>query len=113
MTIDLKLARSRLAVRKCEIEQHSTISSEARAVVALDQQSVGRLSRMDAMQAQAMAEANERARHAELSRIEKALARVDSGEYGYCLDCGEEIADRRLQIDPSVALCVGCADGRQ
>lgn len=113
MTIDPDTAAKRLAARKTELEKLSAISAEARGTVTLDQQSVGRLSRMDAMQQQAMAEANERARANELTRIKAALIRVETGDYGYCLDCGDAIAEKRLDVDPSVALCVACAGKQQ
>lgn len=109
MGTDLDLARQRLADRREELTSLSTLSSEARDTVALDQQSVGRLSRMDAMQQQAMAAATERQRSAELQRIEAAFARIDDGEYGFCERCGDEIPDKRLTIDPSVTVCVRCA----
>ena len=112
MTLDSKTARKRLEERRKELNELSAISTEARATVMLDQQSVGRLSRMDAMQQQAMAEASERARAAELSRIAAALKRLDDGDYGYCLDCGEEIGEKRLAIDPSVPLCIACSRKR-
>ena len=95
--------------RRAEIETLSTLSKDARAAVALDQQAVGRLSRMDAMQAQAMSEATERKRRVDLARIGQALARLRDGEYGYCLDCGEQIADGRLRVDPIAERCIACA----
>jgi DnaK suppressor protein len=64
---------------------------------------------MDAMQQQAMSQAQERARAGELIRIDQAFRRLEDGEYGYCLECGEEIPDKRLEIDPSVSHCVKCA----
>ncbi len=109
MNIDLDIARQRLTQRKEELVSLSDISSEARDTVALDQQSVGRLSRMDAMQQQAMAAATERSRNAELQRIAAAFARIDADEYGDCERCGEQIPDARLAIDPSVSTCIGCA----
>ena len=109
MPIDIERARQQLVARRDELTRLSEISSEARDTVALDQQSVGRLSRMDAMQQQAMAEANERQRAAELQRIDAALNRLEEGEYGYCDRCGEEIPEKRLEIDPSTATCVACA----
>lgn len=109
MAIDLERARKRLTVRRDELLALSSISSESRDTVTLDQQSVGRLSRMDAMQQQAMAAATERQRSAELQRIEAAFARIDDDEYGYCERCGEEIPDKRLEIDPSIGACVKCA----
>ncbi|QKV18942.1 TraR/DksA family transcriptional regulator [Oricola thermophila] len=109
MTIDLEKAKHRLAKRREEIEAHSRMSAEVRAPVELDQVAVGRLSRMDAMQQQAMAEAAERARKRDLVRIEMAERRIASGDYGYCEECGEEIPDGRLAIDPMASHCVGCA----
>ena len=109
MVTDLEKARQRLAAKRDELEELSRISQEARATVELDQQSVGRLSRMDAMQQQAMAEAQERSRKRDLIRIEQAERRIREGEYGYCSECGEEIADGRLAIDPMAEKCVNCA----
>ena len=109
MATDLEKARERLAAKREELEELSRISQEARATVELDQQSVGRLSRMDAMQQQAMAEAQERNRKRDLIRIEQAERRIREGEYGYCSECGEEIADGRLAIDPMAEKCVNCA----
>jgi DnaK suppressor protein len=109
MTIDLEAARNALCARRDELMALSEISAQSRQAVTLDQQSVGRLSRMDALQSQAMAQANERHRRAELSRIEAALRRIDEDEYGYCLKCGEEIAAKRLEADPAASFCVDCA----
>lgn len=106
-----KEARDRLLARRAELEEEDRISAESRAPVTLEQDSVGRLSRMDAMQVQAMALAAEKRRQAERSRIEAALRRIDEGEWGWCLTCGEEIAEARLQHDPSVTQCVRCASG--
>ncbi len=102
-------ARKHLLARKAELTEEDRLSAEARAPVTLQQDSVGRLSRMDAMQGQAMALAAERRRETERQRILGALSRLDEGEWGYCLTCGEEIAKARLANDPSVAKCVGCA----
>ncbi len=111
MAIDENTARERLRARKTELEELSALSADDRAAVTLDQQSVGRLSRMDAMQQQAMAQAQERARAAELTRIDQAFRRIEDGEFGYCVECGEEIPDKRLEIDPSASQCVKCAGG--
>ncbi len=105
-------ARTALTQRLTELERLDALSEEGRAPVTLQQDSVGRLSRMDAMQQQAMAQAEERRRHAERSRITAALARLDEGEWGYCGNCGEEIASGRLRNDPSVVQCLECAAGR-
>ena len=109
MALDEKAVRDELLRLKAELESLSEISEESRATVTLDQQSVGRLSRMDALQGQAMAQASERQRRANIQRIEAALHRLDSGDYGYCAECGEEIAEGRLQADPAAAFCIRCA----
>ena len=109
MTIDIKKAIARLEEKRQELEDYSKLSKEAREVVELDQQAVGRLSRMDAMQQQAMAEAQERTRNLNLTRIDMAQRRLANDDYGYCEDCGEEIPDARLAIDPMAERCVKCA----
>jgi len=112
MEPDLEAARRRLDEKKLDLESMSALSEEARAPVTLDQQSVGRLSRMDAMQQQAMAEAQERARKRDLVRIEMAQRRLAEGEYGCCAECGEVIPDKRLAIDPMAEKCIRCASVR-
>ncbi|MEX3007885.1 TraR/DksA family transcriptional regulator [Hoeflea sp. TYP-13] len=109
MAIDLEIARKRLAQRKLELEELSKLSEEARSTVTLDQQAVGRLSRMDSMQQQAMAEAQERQRQRDLLRIEMAERRIKDGDYGFCVECDAEIPDGRLEIDPMAEKCVHCA----
>jgi len=84
-------------------------SSAEAAPVTLDQQSVGRIARMDAMQMQAMAQENERRRKLRRARLIAALARIDNGDFGYCLDCGEPIGEGRLSVDPTFPTCVACA----
>jgi DnaK suppressor protein len=84
--------------------------TDAAATVELDQTRQGRLSRMDAMQQQAMAAAVDERRGAELARVDAALARIESGDYGLCLGCDEEIAPARLAIDPAATRCVRCAE---
>ena len=86
---------------------------EAEQTVELDQTRVGRLSRMDARQAQAMSKETGRRRRQQILQIEAALKRLDDDEYGYCQECGEKIAAARLQIDPTVLLCIGCAQASE
>lgn len=102
-------ARERLLARRAELEQEARLDEEGRKPVTLDQESVGRLSRIDAMQVQAMAQALQRRRSAEKTRIDAALRRIEEGEYGYCAECGEPIADKRLAHDPAATHCIGCA----
>ena len=99
-----------LARREVLLNVMQSSSSDSQPV-ELDQSRVGRLSRMDALQGQAMAQETERRRKNELQRIEGALARIKDGEYGYCVTCGEEISKKRLELDPSLPLCIDCASG--
>ena len=101
--------RARLLELRDQLEGIEESSAKASAVVELDQAKVGRLSRMDAMQAQAMAQASQQRREQILRRIEAALLRLDDDDFGYCLQCGEPINPKRLEFDPTVELCVDCA----
>ena len=91
------------------LESLSVVTQDSRAPVALDQQSVGRLSRIDAMQQQSMEVATESRRRKRLSMLVAAQHRIDTGDYGYCLVCDGEIALKRLEIDPAVTRCIACA----
>lgn len=86
-------------------------SGAERAPVELDQTSVGRLSRMDAMQQQAMAAAQSRRRAVRMKAVEAALRRIETDEFGWCETCGEPIPEGRLDIDPCATRCVACAGG--
>lgn len=93
------------------LDEEDALGQSGLATVELDQQAVGRLSRMDALQNQAMARAGQARREAQRKRLEAALSRIDEGEFGYCEDCGEAIAVGRLEFDPSITRCVSCASG--
>jgi DnaK suppressor protein len=107
--LDLDAMRRALEDERESLLDSSSRGAKERAPVELDQQSVGRLSRMDAMQVQAMAQAVETRRRARIRIIEAALKRLDEGDYGFCLSCGDEIPAKRLALDPAVARCVDCA----
>ena len=100
--------RSKIDEEIAELHALSDASREARAPVELDQQSVGRLSRMDAMQQQSMDLAREERRRTRLAILAAALRRMDDGDYGYCLACDEDLLPARLDVDPAVTLCVDC-----
>ena len=102
--------RTQLLALREQLTGLSSDSSDARAAVTLDQASVGRLSRMDALQQQAMAAATEARRQSQLRAITAALRRLDDGEYGFCEACGHSIAPARLALDPTHRFCVDCAD---
>jgi len=102
--------RERLLAWRAELLSLAETGEASADIVELDQSKVGRLSRMDAMQSQAMAQAALVRRGATLKAIAAALRRIDDGEYGWCGECGEAIDRRRLEIDPTALLCIVCAN---
>ncbi len=108
--IDIKAFKKRLLEMREEVEELSEVTEEARQPVELDQTMVGRLSRMDALQTQAMQLETERRRGIEIQRIDAALKRMDEGEFGYCVSCGVDIEPKRLENDPTTPTCFDCAE---
>jgi RNA polymerase-binding transcription factor len=108
-SFDLGAIKARLEQERANLLEISNNTAVERRPVELDQQSVGRLSRMDAMQVQAMAQAVEARRRGRLQRIDAALKRLASDDYGYCVSCDEEIPAKRLEVDPATDRCVDCA----
>jgi len=82
---------------------------EGARTVTLDQSTVGRLSRMGALQAQAIALESRRRQELKLQRVKSALQRIASGDFGICPRCGEDIDERRLNFDPTTPMCITCA----
>ena len=101
--------RQKLEAMREELESVADTGDDSAAVVQLDQAKVGRLSRMDALQAQAMAKASGQRRAFQLREIDAALRRIDEGSYGDCARCDEPINPRRLDADPTARLCIDCA----
>ena len=91
-----------------DLQAQYLLGQAAAAPVVLDQSKVGRLSRMDAMQQQNMAQSNSRQIEQRLRRVARALDKIKTGEYGYCDTCGEDIASARLQVQPEANLCLTC-----
>ena len=94
-----------------ELREEDELGKGSRQIVELDQQSVGRLSRMDALQFQAMANAQKRRRHAMRDALQAALKRIDEDEFGFCDDCGDEIGQSRLMANPIITKCISCIRG--
>ena len=110
---DVILSDFRRLIQKklAEIDKENTLGAESQQTVELDQQSVGRLSRMDALQAQAMARAHQIRRDGLCQALLQALTRIEEGDFGYCNDCGDLISKARLELNPALQLCIGCARG--
>ena len=107
---EIERIRQKLLHLRSELQELAETLKETSEPVELDQARVGRLSRMDALQAQQMALESGRRRQQQLLNIAGALRRIDSGEYGYCFVCGEEIDVRRLSVDPTSTRCMGCVE---
>ncbi len=105
----LKDFQQQLLRDKAELEATlSDKTNKADETVELDQSRVGRLSRIDAMQAQQMALEMTRRKQLQLTKINGALTRIEQGTFGHCFVCGTDIDIRRLQLDPTITRCVSC-----
>jgi DnaK suppressor protein len=105
----------RSALEQLERELQSALegSAEAARPVQLDQPTVGRVSRIDAVQQQKMLQANRSGQRARLQQVRSALRRFDEDEYGDCVSCGSEIGHARLTASPEAFLCIDCQSARE
>jgi DnaK suppressor protein len=110
---DLQRFRSLLLNLKAGSLEAGETGQQAEQVVELDQTRVGRLSRMDALQAQAMSVETGRRRRQHIIGIDAALERIRTGSYGDCLECGELVNPKRLEADPVATLCISCAEAQE
>ena len=110
LKLDSKAFKQRLLDMRRDIEALSHVTEEERQPVELDQSAAGRLTRIEALQNQAMQLETQRRRTIEIQRIDGALARIEAGEFGYCVSCGVDIDPKRLQNDPTTPNCIDCAE---
>jgi len=106
-----EVLRLQLVELIAELETALQVNASSAAPVVLDQSSVGRLSRMDAMQQQAMAKATREKAQLRLGQCKRALSAFERGEYGLCRKCEEPIGFRRLSAKPEAPFCVDCQRG--
>ncbi len=104
--------KKRLFERRGELEELINNAAEGAKPVLLDQP-IGRLSRMDALQQQSMSQANRQVALQGLEQIKAAMHRIDSGSYGCCVECDEEIDLARLQARPEAPFCIDCQSARE
>lgn len=110
MSLNPEHYRPLLRQRRAELAAELTAEqAAAHQPLDLDPSAVGSLSRMDALQSHAMALEAERRHEMEIQRIDHALERIEAGGFGLCIRCGEEIAAKRLDLDPAVPTCINCA----
>ncbi|HCR04933.1 MAG TPA: molecular chaperone DnaK [Gemmatimonadetes bacterium] len=102
--------RDELERQLAKLQESMTVSDKALETVALDQGAVGRLSRMDSLQSQALAKGLRERESARLGLIQEALRRLDSGTYGVCIVCGGAVAAERLFVFPESGTCARCGD---
>jgi DnaK suppressor protein len=111
--IDIQEFKATLLALRDELASIGQAESDAKHPVELDQSRVGRLSRMDALQVQAMSVESFRRKKLQRQRVEAALTRIAKDEFGLCLECGEEINPKRLEFDPTFLVCIDCAEARE
>ena len=107
--INLQALKKKLLAHRQEILKDAASSEASRQPVKLDQTSVGRLSRIDAIQFQSMALETDRRRQVELKQIKAALKRIDEDDFGECQICGDYIKAKRLEINPRATICIDCS----
>jgi len=105
----LEALRAKLELEQQSLNGLAVSREEGNAAIELDQSRVGRLSRMDALAGAQMTAETQRRRARQLQNISRALKKLDAGQYGDCEECLEPIQEARLELNPSVELCIGCA----
>ncbi len=106
--LQLEELRDDLHLLLGKLKQQLQESLDLTQPVDLDQQAVGRVSRVDAIQQQEMAKASRQQDRQQLARVQLAMKALEQGEFGYCENCGESIGFARLKVRPDTPLCISC-----
>jgi DnaK suppressor protein len=101
--------RAELERQLARLEKSMSVTEESARPVQLDQQSVGRLSRMDSLQNQHMSRNLQEREQVRYAAIRGALKRIEEGTYGLCTGCGAEIEAGRLLVFPEAERCPECS----
>jgi DnaK suppressor protein len=109
---ELETLRQALLALTLELQAQLDTSDAAARPVDLDDP-IGRVSRIDAIQQQSMAQANRRGAQLRLQQVRAALERIDEDEYGLCAQCGDPVGFARLKVRPETPFCVGCQSRRE
>lgn len=105
-----KLDEARARLHELQRELESDISSKSAADDSITpDNAIGRLTRMEAIQAQSISDAGRERARKRLKQVGIALKRVDDGTYGTCVRCGAAIAAGRLEVMPETRLCTKCS----
>jgi DnaK suppressor protein len=106
----IKTLEKQLLALQQEVERTLQLDEPGAAILELDQTAIGRLTRMDAMQGQAIVQATQEQHRLQLQRIAAALQAIKEGDYGHCEDCGKAIPFERLSVNPEAHCCIGCQE---
>lgn len=93
-----------------ELEQQLAGAAPAERGITTGEDAGGRVSRMDAIQRQQMADAERRRLENRLRMVRKALQRVADEEYGICTRCEQPIGYARLRARPESLVCIRCQE---
>lgn len=100
--------KAQLELLVTELEQSIEDVKPSSQPVELDQQAVGRVSRIDAIQQQQLQLASLQRMKQRLGMVKEALEKIDSEDFGYCLKCEEPIGFERLKARPESQACMEC-----
>lgn len=92
------------------LKQQIQLAQPSSQSVQLDQTLAGRVSRIDAIQQQKMAESALVRDSKRLDQLERSLQAISLESFGTCVECDEAIPFKRLLVKPESELCVGCQE---
>ncbi len=107
---DVDQLRQQLESELGKLLRSMEITDEAARPVELDQQAVGRLSRMDSLQNQHLTQNLKEREQVRVAALSRALQRMNEGTYGKCTGCGEGIQAGRLFVFPEAERCTACPE---
>ena len=113
MDLDIAKVEQRMRAELASVASSLGQAAESAAIVELDQSSIGRVSRIDAMQQQAMAIGFQNRLQLRKRKLEAALGRIASGSFGICCECQDELEAERIEADPATVFCTECASKRE
>ena len=103
----LELAKSGLIDRREKITSHVSANSEEKVATKLGKD-VGDEAQFLSMEK--LSNSLQMTELEEIKKIDDAIARIDRGEYGICIDCQMHISDKRLEASPYSARCIVCQE---
>ena len=107
---DKQKLKSLIVNQISELEKQISLSDESSQRVELDQTLAGRVSRIDAIQQQKMAESSNLRDKKLVIDLKASLDKLSNDDYGICQECDEEISIQRLQIKPESIYCINCQE---